>query len=144
MLSVKLQAQWVLWQAVCWLQENYLRFSYISLLAGHRVNGAVNVHCWDFVTHYYTLKPRLHCHDGQSEADGQIFSFYFPKPVLWVETLRSFAPCLTHHEVVKLRMLNQEGSAGSWGTTWKPPSLVANCEPSTCVAFIVNNVWGVI
>lgn len=117
-------------------------FSYIISLAGRRVNGTVNVHYGDFVTYYYTLKPKLHCHDGQSKAGGQIFSFYFPKPVLWAETLRSFAPCLTHHEVVKLRMLNHEGSTGSWGTAWKPPPLVLNCEPSTCVAFIVNCVWG--
>lgn len=59
-------------------------------------------------------------------AGDQICNFYFPKPVLWAETLRSFAPFI-HHEVVKLRLLNQERLADrQWYIRLRPPPVILN------------------
>lgn len=75
--------------------------------------------CWN---------PNCIASDGQSKAGDQICKFYFPKPVLWAETLRSFAPCLIHHEAVKLRLLNQERLADRQQRyiRLRPPSVVLN------------------
>lgn len=71
--------------------------------------------------------PNSIANDSQSEGGDQICKFYFPKPVLWAETLRSFAPCLIHHKVVKLRLLNQERLADrQWYIRLRPPSIVLN------------------
>jgi hypothetical protein len=94
----------------CYFKFKLLEFHYLIL---HLVNS---------------FKTLTTANDSQSKAGDQICRFYFPKPVLWAEALRSFAPCLIHHEVVKLRLLNQERLADSQlGTRLRPPSVVLNC-----------------